>query len=132
MPGASAARPGMEADRAATVAAAEEGGFPRTDIPNPPPAEAKLRRLGGVGRRGAVWVMGCWVPMLATAMAGAASERATVSSGISAVWGEKERGREGGRGEGEREREGGRGERERGREGGREGRGREREGGNPK
>ena len=73
----------MAAERAATVAAAEVGGFPRTEEPMPP--VVMLRRLGGVGRRGAVWVMGCCVPMLATAMAGAASDRATVSSGISSV-----------------------------------------------
>ena len=55
MPGASPARPGMAAERAATVAAAVQGGFPRTEVPSPP----MLKRLGGVGRRGAVWVIGC-------------------------------------------------------------------------
>ena len=80
MPGAIPANPGRAAERAAAAAAAGVGGVPRTEVPM---LEAMLRRLGGVGRRGAVWVMGCMDAILVTAMAGAARERATVSSGIS-------------------------------------------------
>ena len=49
IPGANPARPGIAAVRTA-AAAAGVGGIPRTEVPN---------RLGGVGRRGAVWVSGC-------------------------------------------------------------------------
>ena len=86
MLGAIPASPGRAADRAATVAAVV-GGFPRTEDPIP---EDMFRRPGGVGRRGAVCVRGCWAPILATAMAGAARESATFSSGISAVEYERE------------------------------------------
>ena len=89
MPGAIPASPGddIAAEMAAAAAAAGVGGIPNTDIPIPTeeipiPVEAP-RRAGGVGSRGAVWVMGCWAAKLATAIAGAARERATVSSGIS-------------------------------------------------
>ena len=62
------------------AAAAATGGVPRTEVPIP---EVMFSKLGGVGSSGAVWVMGCWEAMLATAIAGAARESATVSSGIS-------------------------------------------------
>ena len=81
MPGVIPAKPGMVAENAATVAAVV-GGLPSTELPIIP--EDMLRRLGGVGRRGAVCVSGCCTPTLATAMAGAARERATFSSGTSA------------------------------------------------
>ena len=100
MPGAIPTRPGMTADRAAT-AAAVVGGVPSTEFPI---EVAMLKRPGGVGRRGAVWVRGCWEAMLATAMAGAARERATFSSGISSRGQEREGGGGGGGREG-RERE---------------------------
>ena len=79
--GASPARPGIAAERAAMAAAAVVGGVPSTDVPIP---DVILSSEGGVGRSGAVCVRGCCAAMLATAIAGAASDRATVSSGISA------------------------------------------------
>ena len=51
MPGATPASPGIAAERAAAAAAAGEGGTPSTEDPMP---EVMLKRLGGVGRRGAV------------------------------------------------------------------------------